>query len=119
VLPIGSHSTLYGLAYTGGLPALAAFCFALFITAAALTWRLMQLADSDPRRSRVLVGLGLTLSLATFCRYETLSNLTLPCLFLFTWIGACLGGNPPRSGRSGRNFAAGRRSARFSMVDRV
>jgi hypothetical protein len=66
----------------------------------------------------MLVGLGLALSLATFCRYETLSNLTLPCLFLFTWIGACLGGSLTRSGRAGKTIAAGRSSARFSMIDR-
>jgi O-antigen ligase len=118
VLPIGSHSTIYGLAYTGGLPTLAAFFFALSITLAALTWRFMRLAYGDPRRSRMLVGVGLALSLATFCRYETLSNLTLPCLFLFTWIGACLGGSLRQDGLPGKNSTINHRIARLSMIDR-
>jgi hypothetical protein len=90
-LPIGSHSTIYGLAYTGGLPTLAAFAFALLFTLAALAWRFFRLAYDDPRRSGALVGLGLGLCLAAYCRVEALFNLTLPCLFLFTWVGACLG----------------------------
>ena len=89
-LPIGSHSTIYGLAYTGGLPTLAAFVFAMAMTLLALAWRFLRLAYDDPRRSGALVGLGLGLCLAAYCRYEALFNLTLPCLFLFTWMGACL-----------------------------
>jgi O-antigen ligase len=92
-LPIGSHSTIYGLAYTGGLPTLAAFVFALSITLLALAWRFLRLDYDDPRRSGALVGLGLGLCLAAYCRYEALFNLTLPCLFLFTWIGAGLRSN--------------------------
>ena len=94
-LPIGSHSTIYGLAYTGGLPTLAAFVFAMSSTLLALAWRFLRLAYDDPRRSGALVGLGLGLCLAAYCRYEALFNLTLPCLFLFTWIGACLRSNEP------------------------
>jgi hypothetical protein len=89
-LPIGSHSTIYGLAYTGGLPTLAAFVFAMTFTLLALVWRFLRLDYEDPRRSGALVGVGLALCLAAYCRYEALFNLTLPCLFLFTWIGACL-----------------------------
>jgi hypothetical protein len=96
MLPIGSHSTIYGLAYTGGLPTLLAFAFALLLTLSALAWRFLRLSSDDPRRSRALVGVGLALCLAAYCRYETLSNLTLPCLFLFTWIGACLGSHDPK-----------------------
>ncbi|SFK51658.1 O-antigen ligase family protein [Methylocapsa palsarum] len=118
VLPIGSHSTIYGLAYTGGAPTLAAFFFALAATLAALAWRLRRLAYGDPRRDRMLVGLGLALCLAIFCRYETLSNLTLPCLFLFTWIGACLADSLERDGPTGDAFGSGKRNARVSMIDR-
>ena len=94
-LPIGSHSTIYGLAYTGGAPTLGAFVFALLLTLAALTWRFFRLAYDDPRRSGALVGLGLGLCLAAYCRVEALFNLTLPCLFLFTWMGACLSSEEP------------------------
>jgi hypothetical protein len=118
VLPIGSHSTIYGLAYTGGLPTLAAFVFALSVTLTALAWRLLRLRYGDPRRSRMLVGLGLALSLAVFCRYETLSNLTLPCLFLFTWIGACLGGSLGQGDSSAKHHGFDIDRARISMIDR-
>jgi hypothetical protein len=103
-LPIGSHSTLYGLAYTGGAPTLAAFVFALSLTLAALAWRFFSLAYDDPRRSAALVGLGLGLCLAAYCRVEALFNLTLPCLFLFTWMGACFSsGASPRLIESASN----------------
>jgi hypothetical protein len=125
MLPIGSHSTIYGLAYTGGLPTLLAFVFALSSTLLALAWRFMRLAYDDPRRSRALVGVGLGLCLSTFCRYETLSNLTLPCLFLFTWIGACLGehasfvrGNLNPKRVRVRNKATPH-NFRFSMINRL
>jgi hypothetical protein len=115
-LPIGSHSTIYGLAYTGGLPTLAAFLFALSLTFSALAWRFMCFAHSDPRRNCALVGVGLALCLAAFCRYETLSNLTLPCLFLFTWIGACLRADDPSMAR---NLRRSRRNDRFLMINRL
>jgi len=91
ILPIGSHSTIYGLLYTGGFPTLSAFLMAMLLTLAALIWRFMSVDADDPLRARILVGLGLALCLVTYCRYESLFNLTLPCLFLFTWIGACVG----------------------------
>ena len=117
-LPIGSHSTIYGLAYTGGLPTLAAFLFAMSMTLLALAWRFLRLAYDDPRRSSVLVGLGLALCLAAYCRYEALFNLTLPCLFLFTWIGACLKSDEDVQTRAApcvsQSGAAGRPSLRLS-----
>jgi hypothetical protein len=90
-LPIGSHSTIYGLAYKGGPPTLSAFVVALVLTLAALVWRFLSYSYGDPRRSRALIAIGLALSLAAYCKYEAIFNLTLPCLFLFTWIGASLG----------------------------
>jgi hypothetical protein len=91
MLPIGSHSTIYGLLYTGGIPTLAAFIMAMSLTFSALVWRFTTVCAGGPRQTRILVGLGLVLCLTTYCRYEALFNLTLPCLFLFAWIGACIG----------------------------
>jgi hypothetical protein len=94
-LPIGSHSTVYGLAYTGGAPTLAAFVFAMALTFIALVWRFLSYDFDDPRRSGALVAIGLILCLLSYCRYEALFNLTLPCLFLFTWLGATLSTERP------------------------
>lgn len=90
-LPIGSHSTIYGLLYTGGLPTFLAFAVAMLITFVAILWRVLTCdSGASSRRNELLVGLGLVLCLAAYCPYEALYNLTLPCLFLFTWIGGCL-----------------------------
>ncbi|SFK74668.1 O-antigen ligase family protein [Methylocapsa palsarum] len=108
-LPIGSHSTIYGLAYTGGAPTLAAFVFAMTLTFVALIWRFLSYDFDDPRRSGALVAIGLILCLLSYCRYEALFNLTLPCLFLFTWLGATLSAERPERARAaagGANFPA-------------
>jgi hypothetical protein len=49
-LPIGSHSTIYGLAYKGGPPTLSAFVVALVLTLAALVWRFLSYSYGDPRQ---------------------------------------------------------------------
>jgi hypothetical protein len=90
VLPIGSHSTVYGLLYIGGIPSFFTFVVAMLLTFTALGQRLLSSRANDPRRTRILVGLGLTLCLTMYCPYEALFSLTLPCLLLFTFIGGCL-----------------------------
>ncbi|WP_395665048.1 O-antigen ligase family protein [Methylocella sp.] len=89
-LPIGSHSTVYGLLYMGGAPTFAAFVLAMALTFVGLVRRYLTLAADDPRRDGLIVALGLFLCLALYCRYEALFNLTLPCVFLFAFIGAAL-----------------------------
>ncbi|HTZ70292.1 MAG TPA: O-antigen ligase family protein [Acetobacteraceae bacterium] len=95
-LPIGSHSTIYGLLYTGGLPTFTCFIVAMLATLAALAGRLYTL-PSTADRARIHVALALVLCLAAFAPFEELFSLTLPCLFMFTWIGAALGCDPARS----------------------
>ncbi len=90
VLPIGSHSTIFGLLYTGGAATFACFVIAIVSTVAALLRRLLSTVPGEPARDRILVGLGLALSLVMYSPYEGLFNLTLPCIFLLTWIGACI-----------------------------
>jgi hypothetical protein len=90
VLPIGSHSTIYGLLYTGGLPTFLAFAMAMLSMFGVLLFRLAQATDVDDRRN-IQVGLALILCFAAFCPFEQLFSLTLSCMFMLTWIGACVG----------------------------
>jgi hypothetical protein len=88
-LPIGSHSTVYGLLYTGGLPTFLGFAAALLLTSAAVLWQML----SRPRgadNADLRTALGLCIVLALFAPYESLFSLTIPCLYLFTWIGGAL-----------------------------
>ena len=85
-LPIGSHSTLYGLAYTGGAPTIGAFLLALGATLLASGRAAL---GSDPTRSGRTAFL-LALTLLVFSPYEELFSFSLPCLFLFAWIGGAL-----------------------------
>ncbi len=89
-IAIGSHSTTYGLLYTAGAPGLVAFLVAMFVTFLALIKRYASLAPDSAGRPVVVVGIGLTTCLAFYCKFEALYSLTLPCIVLFAWIGACL-----------------------------
>jgi hypothetical protein len=89
-LPIGSHSTVYGLLYTGGLPTFMAFVIAMTATLIMQLRRLLQ-AKSRADRVRLYTGMALTLCLIAYCPFEELFSLTLPCLFMFTFIGGCIG----------------------------
>jgi hypothetical protein len=113
-LPIGSHSTIYGLLYTGGAPTFAAFAVAMLLTFAGLVWRYVSIGANDPRRSHLLVGVGLALCLAAYCRYEALFNLTLPCIFLFSFIGAALATPHPTPNLAAAQVA--RRSSRHRSL---
>lgn len=85
-LPIGSHSSIYGLAYTGGVVTLGAFLAMLALTLGAT----FACASSNDRRGTGRTAFALALTLAVFSPYEVLFSFTLPCLFLFTWIGGAL-----------------------------
>ena len=85
-LPIGSHSTVYGLLYTGGALTFGMFALALGTTLVATARAAVGPDQSGAGRA----ALGLALTLLVFCRYEMLFSFTLPCLFLFTWIGGAL-----------------------------
>jgi len=89
-LPIGSHSTIYGLLYTGGLPTFLAFVVAMTTTLLVQIGRWLA-ARTDDARARIEIGVALTLCLLAFSPFEQLFSLTVPCLFVFLWIGACVG----------------------------
>jgi O-Antigen ligase len=89
-LPIGSHSTVYGLLYTGGAVTFGAFAFAMLTTLMVVGYKLLRTKFGTPERARLLTAFCLAVGLLLYCPYESLFSLTLPCLFLFTWIGACI-----------------------------
>lgn len=88
VLPIGSHSSVYGLLYTGGLLTFACFAIAMATTVLAGIIRLVR-AGPD-RRDEAIVMLLLSLTLLFFCKYESLFSVTLPCSYIFAFIGGAL-----------------------------
>jgi len=88
-LPIGSHSTLYGTLYTGGLLVFVAFAAALLGLLASITWRLVRETDIQ-RRKDLQVAWCLGMVLLITARYESLYSLSLPCYFYFVWMGMAL-----------------------------
>lgn len=88
MLPIGSHSTVYGLLYTGGLVTFGAFAVAIAVTVIASLVRLAT-ATGD-RRDEAIVLLLLSLTLLFFCKYESLFSITLPCSYIFAFMGGAL-----------------------------
>ncbi|MFZ1429554.1 MAG: O-antigen ligase family protein [Geminicoccaceae bacterium] len=97
-LPIGSHSTFYGLAYTGGALTLGAFFLAMAATLLATVRVALGPDETGAGRTAFL----LALTLAVFCPYEMLFSFSLPCLFLFVWIGGALRQATDGAGRSNR-----------------
>jgi O-antigen ligase len=92
-LPIGSHSTIYGTLYTGGLLVFTTFALAMLAIVALLAWRLAREQDAQERKD-LEVALCLALVLCISSRYEALYSLSLPCFFYFSWIGSAIG-RPP------------------------
>jgi hypothetical protein len=90
-LPIGSHSTVYGTLYTGGVLVFTAFALAMTAMLGVLVWRLAREKDSE-RRKDVEVAVCLAVILCVAARYESIYSLSLPCFFYFAWIGASAGG---------------------------
>jgi hypothetical protein len=88
VLPIGSHSSVYGLLYTGGILTFGAFAFAILLTIVAASIRFYS--EKGERRDEAIVALLLTLTLLLFCKYESIFSITLPCSFIFVFIGGSL-----------------------------
>ncbi len=88
MLPIGSHSTVYGLLYTGGGMAFGAFTIAIAITIIVASIRLMT--EKGERRDEMIVMFLLSLTLLFFCKYESLFSITLPCSYIFAFIGGAL-----------------------------
>lgn len=106
-LPLGSHSTLYGTLYTGGLSTFLCWLLAMLSTGAALlhaAWRARR--EPPATRSDARVACGLWLVLCCFSPYESLFSFALPCNFLFVWIGGVLSEDRPRRVDAGRPIEA-------------
>jgi hypothetical protein len=88
-IAIGSHSTTYGLLYTAGALGLAAFLIALLITFIAMVQRYLSVSPASKERQVILVGISMVLCIALYSRFEALYSLTVPCIVLFAWLGAC------------------------------
>jgi hypothetical protein len=79
---VGSHSTVSGLLYLGGLATFCSFLFAFLHT----VWGLFRETSSSRRRNNLMIVLAIGLT----CFGEGLSSLVLPLLFAFLWIGTSL-----------------------------
>ncbi|HVJ42136.1 MAG TPA: O-antigen ligase family protein [Dongiaceae bacterium] len=109
-LPIGSHSTIYGLLYTGGIVTMGCFALAMAATLGALLYGLYRRRDDRDALHDGVVSLCLFLTLLVFCPYESLFSLTLPAIYLFTWIGGGIPSGPDTApAESGLRPSAGRR----------
>lgn len=91
-LPIGSHSTIYGLLYTGGVVTLLPFLF----VAIALGIQLLQNAHAGGQREHAAVGIYIVL--IVMCYGECLFSFAVPVFFAFLWIGGGLRSRTPRVG---------------------
>ncbi len=83
-MPVGSHSSVYGLLYTGGLVTFVPFCAAMLWTLAALTRR----ARSGQPAARSALCIGVALCLLSYG--EGIYSFAVPVLFAFCWLGAAL-----------------------------
>jgi hypothetical protein len=83
-MPVGSHSTVYGLLYTGGLFTFIPFCVAMLWTLAALFWR----ARSRDPAARSALSIAVALSILSYG--EGIYSFAIPVLFAFCWLGAAL-----------------------------
>lgn len=86
-MPIGTHSTFYGVLYTGGVLTFSAVC-------AAMLWTLLALfRQSSLRTGEHRSAFAIALALAILCYGEGIYSFSLPTLFAFCWLGAAL--SPP------------------------
>ncbi len=89
-LPIGSHSTVYGTLYTGGMLTFGPFVLAMALTTAVVLLRLWRTARGTAEHRGAQVGVALAACLIAYCPVESLFSLTLPCAFVFVFLGATL-----------------------------
>jgi hypothetical protein len=86
MLPLGSHSTLYGTLYTGGLAT-----FSCLMLAALATFGAALRAFASRRDAASAASVGILAAFTIFGYGEGLYNLVLPCFFAFLFVGGTLG----------------------------
>lgn len=109
VMVVGSHSTISGLLYKGGLVTFTAFVCAFFLTVARVAFRSTK---NRPRALTVLLAIAFT------CAGEGLESLVLPLIFVFLWIGSTIS-LPVMHGSSTENVRRGKGEAKTSIVDSI
>ena len=80
---VGSHSTVYGVLYTGGLITFLPFCFAMLTTVFAVTLRALTGQQS-------LAAQSIAFTLMILCYGEGIYSFALPTLFACCWLGGGL-----------------------------
>jgi heme/copper-type cytochrome/quinol oxidase subunit 4 len=83
-MPIGSHSTILGTLYTGGILTFGAFCLAVVITFLSLLKRSL---NGDSRHTSAL---AIFFALMVFTYTESIQLFIFPNLIIFFWIGWAL-----------------------------
>ncbi|MGO8732881.1 MAG: O-antigen ligase family protein [Terriglobia bacterium] len=86
VTAIGTHSTIYGVLYTGGLLTFVPLCFALLVTSIAVFTK--SGTNAAVHRSAVVI----MLSLIALLYSEAIASFVAPTLFSFWWIGGAIRG---------------------------
>ncbi len=84
-MPLGSHSTILGLLYTGGAVTFASFCLAVMITLFAF---LKKLATSYDRKR--LSAFCIFLALLLFTTTEGINYFFISTLIIMFWLGMAL-----------------------------
>lgn len=90
-LPVGSHSSVFGTLYTGGLAVFLPFAAAMLLTTVAVLARALP-ARAGNHACQVALCLQLVLLGASL--FESLYSLALPCYFIFHFIGKALAAEP-------------------------
>ena len=88
-IPLGSHSTIFGLLYTGGVVTFSIFCLAAALTLATLLKRLTTMGNI-----RCLSALCIFLALLMFAVTEGINYFFISTLIILFWIGAALSTTP-------------------------
>ena len=84
-MPIGSHSSVYGVLYTGGLLTFLPLCLASAVTLIGLYHK------SFSGRPANRAGLSIAVALVLLAYGEGIQSFALPAMFAFCWLGGALG----------------------------
>ncbi|MCB4825123.1 O-antigen ligase family protein [Roseicella aerolata] len=95
-MPLGSHSTFYGVLYIGGILTFAVLCLAFATTVLSVAMRLQD------RREDAIVALPVLLVIGVVANGETFQNMVPSLLLLFVWLGSAL---RPAATAPGATFA--------------
>jgi hypothetical protein len=90
VAPVGSHSSISGVLYTGGLVTFGSFALALLLSFVAIIHSILKTDFQSEARRFTVVGLSFLFTLLLFAPYEGLFIHTIPATYLLMWIGGAI-----------------------------